>query len=386
MTSIKAFEDDSGNCTFAICRQSCIGKKSTLYFYESRTNDVSKSFKSVTLPTDKATLEWFKGNSFMIKDGRDESFYFGNARTGKMVLVNSFVDCNKDADHRRNKAEHGRNHDHVVKADLNPKTNQFLVFSKYFECFQLFQYDDKGGDPEVVAGGSGKVLELDNYCFRDVCLVNGILCAIADYSTKSLYPFSFQLYWQTLSVIMVDCTTGQVHPVKYFMEGRYGLNLNETSPACFSDKRFGVFFCKPNVMIIPEKQCTEWCFKITFECDSKIVNEQNMKIAIQEAEDIEVKERKERLQREERVAKFVDNDIELQGKIETWISSHGFIEASKIEAKKLGKIFVHESDIVNCFTGRLQGRKVKFRIVRQPMGKIKAVNVKIHVFDDYYAE
>jgi cold shock CspA family protein len=337
----------------------------------------------------------------LIKDGRDESFFFGNARTGKIVLVNSFVDYNKDADHRCDEDELGRSCDYVVKADLNPLTNQFLVCCRHSGCFQLFQYDDEDGNPEVVAGGRVEAYELNDERLRKACLINGVLCLVSrSVLMRTRLHYSLHRTYNTLEINMVDCTTGQVHPVISFMEGRYRICssdvysnsiMNGVSPLSLSEQTEGnyVYFCRPNVMIISDKEsCLEITFYLAF--DPKIGYELESKRVIKERETRKVMEIKENAakkkknkraaqrlrKREEHKPKFVDKNTELQGIILSWVNSYGFIKVSKQEAKPLGNVFVHISDIENP-TGRLHRRKVKFRIVSEPKGKMKAVDVKL---------
>jgi hypothetical protein len=212
----------------------------------------------------------------------------------------------------------------------------------------------------VVAGGSSHVIELDEDALRNACLINGVLCVVSESDMKLRLEYSLpRMLPTTLNINMVDCTNGQVHPVKSFMEGRYGTQLNDVyrnslmndvSPTFFPKyESFGVFFCKPNVMIIPEE---ESCLEITFECDPKIVDEQNTKLTMKAEKIREVEEKKEkaevtkRFRMKECKAKFVNNRYtELQGKIVTCMNTYGFIQISTQEAKPLGNILVFSYDI-----------------------------------------
>jgi len=83
---------------------------------------------------------------------------------------------------------------------------------------------------------------------------------------------------------------------------------------------------------------------------------------------------------------YVDQDKELTGKVTQWNNTYGFIRILKPpEAKPLGSIFVHQSDLPVKEEANQQRRqkwlkahtKVAFKIVREDKDRVKAIPTKV---------
>lgn len=293
----------------------------------------------------------------------------------------------------------------IAKFDANPRRKQFLVFNQNLTLYQLMNYDTKDMTcPQILVIGSTYVYELTERTFDNVLLSNGVLFSAPIFES---YPRMNKEYHQfrdaaTLAVFAIniyDEPKATKCTIISIMEDREGLEsglMNDCSRTIFWDKKdkkdanfAGISkFTQRFIHLVDDYTLTVSIGNATYlhidlslsgiEVAEREATQLYKRQLVQERlekerqiQDAEIqriekeKEAKRKVKDKERVElieklrkKYVDKDGEafvLQGKIHTWKKSYGFVRA-KGEAKDLGNIFVHITDVKNKKKGKYPNR------------------------------
>ena len=294
---------------------------------------------------------------------------------------------------------------YIAKFDVNSKRKQFLVYNQNLTLYQLMQYDTEGiSSPQVLVIGSTYIYELTERTFDNVLLSNGVLFSAPIFESypkmnKEYHQFREAAALALFAINLKDEARVSKCPIISVMEDREGLEsalMNECSKNIFWDKKdkkdanfAGISkFTQRFLHLVDDYTLTVSIGNATYlhvdmslsgvevaEREAtqlykqRIVREKLERERIRHDAEIEriekEKEAKRKLKDKERVeiieklkGKYVDKDGEefaLQGKIHTWKKSYGFVRA-KGDAKDLGNIFVHITDVKNKKKGKYPNR------------------------------
>ena len=318
---------------------------------------------------------------------------------------------------------------YIAKFDVNHSRKQFIIYSQNLGFYQLMKYEsDPSISPQTILCGSTYVYELTERTFDNVLLSNGVLFSAPIFES---YPRMNKEYLQfrdaaTLAVFAIklyDEPRATKCPIISIMEDKGGLEsalMNECSRSTFwdkKDKRDANFagiskFTQRFLHLVDDYTLTVSIgnasyLNIDFSLSGIEVAEREAtqlykrqirkemlekERAIKDAEmqrEAKEKEAKRKLKDKERIElveklrkKYVDKDgaeFSLQGKIHTWKKSYGFVRA-KGEAKDLGNIFVHITDVKNKKKGNYPNRNkwIQFYAKYDPtQSSLRAVDVML---------
>ena len=294
---------------------------------------------------------------------------------------------------------------YIAKFDVNPRRKQFLIYSQNLTFYQLMEYRNEEMDsPQVLIVGSTYLYELTERTFNNVLLSNGILFSAPIFEiypkmNKEYHPFRDSAALAVFAINLHQDLKTTKCPIISVMEDKNGLEsslMNECSRSIFwdkKDKRDANFagiskFTQRFIHLVDDYTLTVSIGNATYlHIDlslsgkevaereaTQLYNQQIIKEKFErerikrEAEIQRVekeKEAKRKIKDKERVEeidklrkKYVDKDgseFALEGKIHTWKKSYGFVRA-KGEAKDLGNIFVHITDVKNKKKGNYPNR------------------------------
>ena len=295
---------------------------------------------------------------------------------------------------------------YIAKFDVNPRRKQFLIYSQNLTLYQLMEYnDDENISPQVLVVGSTYLYELTERTFNNVLLSNGILFSAPIFESYPRMSKEYQSFRDSaaLAVFAINLLQDQKTtkcPIISVMEDKNGLEsalMNECSTRIFwdkKDKRDANFagiskFTQRFLHLVDDYTLTvsignatylhiDMCLsgkevaerEATQLYKNQIMKEKSERERIKREAEIQrvekEKEAKRKLKDKERVEvidklrkKYVDkedsSEFVLQGKIHTWKKSYGFVRA-KGEAKDLGNIFVHITDVKNKKKGKYPNR------------------------------
>ena len=321
--------------------------------------------------------------------------------------------------HPKNKCTHGKEPqendtwglqaekacNYIAKFDVNPRRKQFLIYSQNLTFYQLMEYSNEEMDsPQVLLVGSTYLYELTERTFNNILLSNGILFSAPIFEVypkmkKEYHPGMPNLAALAVFAINLHDQKTTKCPLISVMEEKSGLVLslmNECSRSIFwdkKDKRDANFagiskFTQRFLHLVDDYTLTVSIGNATYlhidmSISGKEVAEReatqlyNHQIIKQKLERERIKreaeiqriekekEAKRKIKDKERIEvidklrkKYVDksgSEYALQGKIHTWKKSYGFVRA-KGEAKDLGNIFVHITDVKNKKKGKYPNR------------------------------